>query len=203
MYVSLLLVVSLSASQLDTAAPAEDGSIQMTAGQMSRPYETPNLSATYTGIDPWSAPSGNDWVDSGECCDGGNGLFGRCCRGWGGRCCGPCSCHSTCDMYPHYWYYPEHHGYYYFRPYNYTHIFEHQAIVARWGGDPRNPYSHELFHRLYSSYGVEAPTLFEPSLHTFRPGLPNLEEMVKRPQPGNVQIIPEFNSEEQTAASQE
>jgi hypothetical protein len=50
-------------------------------------------------------------------------------------------------------------GYYYFRPYNYTHIPIHQEFVSRWGGDQRNPYSFEVFDQLDTE---ELPSI-EPS----------------------------------------
>ncbi|MCA9176309.1 MAG: hypothetical protein KDB14_17605 [Planctomycetales bacterium] len=47
------------------------------------------------------------------------------------------------------------HGNYYFRPYNYRHIRVHQEAVTSWGGDPRNPYSNEIFETIYAE-GVPA-----------------------------------------------
>lgn len=212
MYASMLLVMSLSASQAEVIPPIPtDGSFQPVAAAMETPYRTyepasapanlPGNTATgysysaptqysggtqysgtnYTGMDPWSAPAAGDWVGPGANCE---------CDSWWGRCCnrcfgcwghgGPCSCCSTCDLFPHYPYYPEHHGYYYFRPYNYVHIFEHQAIVARWGGDARNPYSHELFTRLYDNLPVAPPTPYVPGLRGIRAGLPDLEDLVPK-----------------------
>jgi hypothetical protein len=76
-------------------------------------------------------------------------------------CCGsgcgghPLSCRSTCDMPPHTPYLPELHGYYYFRPYNYTHVAEHQAFVKGFGADPRNPYSDGIFKKVYEQLGAD------------------------------------------------
>ena len=58
-------------------------------------------------------------------------------------------------MYQHYAYYPEMHGYYYFRPYNWTHLAEHQQIATEWGEDPRNPYANTLFDQVYADYFAE------------------------------------------------
>lgn len=49
------------------------------------------------------------------------------------------------NMFPHYAYYPQYHGHYYFRPYNYTTLFQQQDWAAAAGIDPRNPYSNKIF----------------------------------------------------------
>jgi hypothetical protein len=56
---------------------------------------------------------------------------------------------GACSMPPHYMYYPESHGHYYFRPYNYRTILRHQDSVGRYGGDRRHPYDNRLFQSLY------------------------------------------------------
>lgn len=139
----------------------------------------------------------------GGCC---GGLLGACCGCCGGCCSHDCwwwllgghpekgccgmsgifgvgPCASTCNMIYHLTYFPENHGYYYFRPYTWTHIAEHQALITSWGGDPRNPYSHELFDRMYASGGIAPPTVIDrenrlPS----RRALPSLEQMIRRPE---------------------
>jgi hypothetical protein len=55
-------------------------------------------------------------------------------------------------MFPHYPYFPSMHGYYYFRPYHHSHVMLQQQRVAGWGGDPRNPYSNEIFQAVYAEY---------------------------------------------------
>lgn len=40
-------------------------------------------------------------------------------------------------------------GYYYLRPYNWFQIREHQAEVANYGEDPRNPYANKVFAEVY------------------------------------------------------
>jgi len=55
-------------------------------------------------------------------------------------------------MIPHYAYYPCDHGYYYFRPYNVSHIRPQQAMAASWGADPRNPYGNEIFEKIYAEH---------------------------------------------------
>ena len=100
-----------------------------------------------------------------------------------GCCLSRCCENSTCDMPPHFPYAPADHGYYYFRPYNYTHVFEHQALISSLGGDPRAPYSTADFARYYE-FGPLGPGpggAFEESLrplpHLARP-LPNLESLL-------------------------
>jgi hypothetical protein len=56
--------------------------------------------------------------------------------------------HPRRDMFLRHTYYPEAHGYYYMHPYNYKHIALHQEFARRWGGDPKNPYSNEIFKQL-------------------------------------------------------
>jgi hypothetical protein len=46
-------------------------------------------------------------------------------------------------------YFPQNHGNYYFRPYNYHTILHQQQSVGRYGGDRRNPYDNSLFQALY------------------------------------------------------
>lgn len=79
-----------------------------------------------------------------ECCDDECDDHHRCC------------CRSTCDMIPHLPYYPERHGYYYFRPYHYMHICKHQDLVRQWGGDPRNPYANGIFESIYQEQEMAA-----------------------------------------------
>jgi hypothetical protein len=69
-------------------------------------------------------------------------------KGWGGLS----YFRSFGDMPPHYPYYPEMHGYYYFRPYNYVHVPQQQEFVGSYGGDRRDPYSHELFKVIYAEF---------------------------------------------------
>ena len=57
--------------------------------------------------------------------------------------------HSTGDMPQHNPYFPNAHGYYYFRPYNVVHVLQQQEMVGRWGLDPRNPMDNRFFERIY------------------------------------------------------
>jgi hypothetical protein len=59
-------------------------------------------------------------------------------------------------MHPHYAYYPANHGYYYFRPYNYSHIDHHKQLAAAMGIEAIAPYSTEVFGRPYSELMVES-----------------------------------------------
>jgi hypothetical protein len=69
-------------------------------------------------------------------------------KGWGGLSYFV----SLGDMPQHYPYFPEMHGYYYFRPYNYVHVPQQQEFVGSYGGDRRDPYSNELFKVIYAEF---------------------------------------------------
>lgn len=84
--------------------------------------------------------------------------------------------HSTCDLYPHYAYYPKYHGYYYFRPYNADHIPVHQQTVVRLGGDPRNPHSTLLLANLFRD--VPPPLRSATKTRRQGPQLPHLEPLL-------------------------
>ena len=91
-----------------------------------------------------------------------------------------CKLHSTCDLYPHYAYYPKFHGHYYFRPYSYTTIAEHQQFAACIGLDSRMPYSLENFNRTYSAFPIQFTPTRAPA-GTALPtgsGLPELESLL-------------------------
>jgi hypothetical protein len=60
-------------------------------------------------------------------------------------------CISPCNMYQHYPYWPKDHGYYYFRPYHMMHVVQQRELAASWGEDPRNPYAHKVFDRVYEA----------------------------------------------------
>ena len=84
-------------------------------------------------------------------------------------------------MYPHFAYFPQDHGYYYFRPYNYTHIYEHQARVVSMGGDPRNPYSVAMFNPIYEEFNQNAQPLpvLPGTVHPLGSQLPMLEDLLR------------------------
>ncbi len=56
--------------------------------------------------------------------------------------------HDPGNFHQHLPYRPPALGYYYFRPYNYQHVPQHQAFVGAYGGDPRNPYSNKIFDQI-------------------------------------------------------
>jgi hypothetical protein len=53
------------------------------------------------------------------------------------------------NMHPHYPYVAQPWTYYYFRPYNYTHVKQQQEEAAGWGADPAQPYGRKLFDKVY------------------------------------------------------
>jgi hypothetical protein len=82
------------------------------------------------------------------------GAYSECsdidCKGCASCGSGWLSEHGTCcNMPQHHMYFPQSHGYYYFRPYNHAHIRRQQDAVTRWGGDPRNPYDNTIFQAMY------------------------------------------------------
>ncbi len=86
-----------------------------------------------------------------SCCDScgrGCGHESVCCWMIREMCLGPLF-HGDCNMVPHSAYYPELHGYYYFRPYHYSHIRQHQEFVSSFGEDPRAPYANGIFQQVY------------------------------------------------------
>uniref|UniRef100_A0A7C2NYR4 Uncharacterized protein n=1 Tax=Schlesneria paludicola TaxID=360056 RepID=A0A7C2NYR4_9PLAN len=87
---------------------------------------------------------------------------------------------STCDLYPHFAYYPRYHGSHYFRPYNYTHVAGHQCFASSIGLDPRMPYSLTGFDRIYAGFPEKYPPSHTP-IGTALPmgsGLPELEKLL-------------------------
>jgi hypothetical protein len=125
-----------------------------------------------------------------QCCHGGN------CQCGNGDCrCGCnmsrhkrcrnrrrwCKAHTAGDMYPHFPYYPQDHGTYYFRPYNYTNVPMQQAQVMAMGRDPQNPYTVSMFDSVYENYFAEHPQPIAPPVGTAMPfgsDLPNLEDLL-------------------------
>lgn len=114
-----------------------------------------------------------------DCCchHGKDGLLSSLLGGCKDECkdCKKLLKYSTCDLYPHYPYYPKDHGYYYFRPYNYIHVLEHQQTVLKWGGDPRNPYSTQVLANLFVN--VQHPV--STPLRLQGVSLPHLEDLLK------------------------
>ncbi len=77
--------------------------------------------------------------------------------------------HSPGDMPQHYPYFPNAHGYYYYRPYNVIHIPQQQEMINRWGLDPRNTMDNRFFERIYQEQEnlqgqdtAGAPNVFVP-----------------------------------------
>lgn len=120
-----------------------------------------------------------------------------CCTACGHACCTAPGIHmrkacgkmkwcrfwTTGDMYPHYAYYPAHHGYYYYRPYNYTTVLEHKQTGMLIGANYNDPYSVAMFDDIYDAYYATMPKRFDPAPHLNEiPGsdtLPDIEELLK------------------------
>lgn len=93
-------------------------------------------------------------------------------------------CRSTCDMPPHFAYYPQYHGYYYFRPYNWEHVWMHQTLAPMLGEAPHTPYATTAFEPIYAQLPPEA--LPDRQTLPLTPGLehrlPSLEDLLRAPE---------------------
>lgn len=96
-------------------------------------------------------------------------------------CSGPLAWRGCvyCEEIQHYDYYPAMHGYYYFAPYNAITVPFQQAFVARYHGDPRDPYTDGVFQAVYAAYRAAHPVPADCLPPTTRP------ERVPPPEPAN------------------
>lgn len=78
---------------------------------------------------------------------------------------------STCDMYQHYPYYPECHGSYYFRPYNWEHYAQDTSLMLGMGHVA--PYSEDGLHELKPVSVSE-----QPLIKVRQPKLPSIEAIL-------------------------
>lgn len=81
---------------------------------------------------------------------------------------------STCDMCQHYAYYPECHGSYYFRPYNWEQYSQDMALML--GVGHAAPYSVDGMAELKP---VSVPE--QPVVQVRHPKLPNIEDILRKP----------------------
>ncbi len=128
---------------------------------------------------PAPGPGPGEYVDP--------GVAGNCPNCLGCPCGddddGCCLCRKIphpCNMFPHYAYYPQYHGHYYFRPYNYTTVFQQQQWAAAAGIDPRNPYSNKIFCMAMAGFEQNYRPENAPigSALPIGNGLPQLEELL-------------------------
>ncbi len=142
-----------------------------------------------------SYPAAHSCMPGNACGSGQSGSgYGAVCNACGSSFCDGCcqlkkrswlDCVTTGDMYPHYPYTPVYHGYYYFRPYNYTNILRQKAEVIALGGDPKAPYSHKMFIQIYDHIDLtsyeEYPSNGDnlPTLEPIHQPLPSLEDILK------------------------
>ena len=82
---------------------------------------------------------------------------------------------STCDMHPHYAYYPENHGYYYYRPYNWEHYAQDTPRMLGLG--QAAPYSEDGFRELKPTTVIEQPAVLT---RRNKKSLPTLEELLQK-----------------------
>ena len=65
-------------------------------------------------------------------------------------------------MHQHMPYINDLYGYYYFQPYNASHLPIQQAFVAQWGGNPMHPYDNAIFQQVYTEYKAKDKTPAAP-----------------------------------------
>lgn len=82
-------------------------------------------------------------------------------------------------MYPHMPYFPEVHGYYYFRPYNWVHYDQHRQALP--GVDWKFPYSNARFAATEKSFieAGKAGTADSDQVTGTGRHLPNVEAVLK------------------------
>ena len=172
------------AENLADRYPMGFSEVKLVAGNVQTPALAPYPSVSHEG---------ETIIHSGDCCDGGceeSCCSSECCDDCDSGCCGGfCNwrswcflkyCRSTCDMPPHFPYPPVYHGYYSFRPYNYTTVLHDQRTVASLGGDPSSPYATPMFEKiyedLYEEQQFESGSILTPASIT--PPLPDLQDLL-------------------------
>jgi hypothetical protein len=175
MNASFALLIGLSVWQSDgEVAPANTVSAPATISLASHECSYPASPQCMSG---GSCQSGDGYcgICGSSYCDGHCKLKKRCWGDW----------KTTGDMYPHYPYTPAYHGYYYFRPYNYTNILRQRGEIITLGGNPKAPYAHKMFDRIYEQIDLtayeEAPADGDgvPSLEPIHNALPSLVDVLK------------------------
>lgn len=172
-----LSAVSAAAQEVPPAPPADVPGVEAPAAVASAPVcngageygfseAACDLSCFDTCEDPWCGSA---------CCDG--SICGRHC------CC--CRLDSTGDMYPHYPYQPMYHGYYYFRPYNWSMVEQQRSQAVAMGFDIRAPYATgAVFGAIYGSLDQGAYAETKMFVPRFEPRtedqLPELETLLRK-----------------------
>ncbi|TWT51586.1 hypothetical protein KOR42_34740 [Thalassoglobus neptunius] len=187
----------------ESTQPLVPAPVLIPSAPISAPLDTnqeihsEELFSSHTSDDPVLTPEVEavevPYSPGATCCDGFAIPYRCCCCGH--ECCTMpgihkrkangklkwCRVWTTGDMYPHYAYKPEHHGYYYFRPYNYVTVLEQQEIGVRLGENRNHPYSIEVFDRIYGEWYADASPSAPLSETDWLPDsdqLPNLEELL-------------------------
>ncbi|MDP1795950.1 MAG: hypothetical protein Q8K78_00640 [Planctomycetaceae bacterium] len=160
--------------------PAIDDRVPYAGPVIAEPLGLPPGPPMEPAYGPEPVPGPGEFVD-------GYGYGGGCptCYGCPGDdddddCCLCNKIPHPCNMYPHYAYYPKYHGHYYFRPYNYTTVFQHQQWATTAGIDPRNPYSNKIFCAAMAGFAQSFRPENGPigSALPVGNGLPQLEELL-------------------------
>lgn len=180
MNASFALLIGLSVWQYDgEVIPANTVSAPATISLASCECSYPAAHSCMPGNECGSGQSGSGY---GACNACGSSFCDGCCqlkkRSW-------LDCETTGDMYPHYPYTPVYHGYYYFRPYNYSTILRQKGEVIALGGDPKAPYSHKMFIQIYDHIDLTSYEEYPsnggslPVLEPVHSQLPSLEDILK------------------------
>lgn len=193
----------------DAFAPAVDFPVPPApSGSPAAGGSLPTLESTLPGVPPAppADPAGNlpHWATfpptgpalppgvgpcDGPCPDG--TWFGYGSDHWSWRYFGyfrpRCFCPTTGDWYPHFAYLPAFHGYYYYKPYNFTHVLRDMRRDQVLGEIPFMPYSTLMFAEVYHDAENAAYVPFGPPEPTVRPlspvskPLPDLEVLLRMP----------------------
>jgi hypothetical protein len=134
-------------------APMADGNVAGAPGAALTPHGY--QPGGYSGMDGYG--SGAGYYGSSGAFDGSECFYDNgCCENR--TCCCDWWCpHCTMSQRIEYW--PSEHGYYYFRPYHMSHVVQQREIARSWGEDPRNPYDHKVFERVYAALQAERQAL--------------------------------------------
>jgi hypothetical protein len=146
------------------AAPIGSGSIQ------GRVVSTQSIVVQPEAVQPVAHSDGCACGHTSSCCETQCCKTKKCkskkcknkgCKG-GKGCKGErCSASPLCpfgDLYPHFPYEAMPRTYYYFRPYNYTHVRQQQADAMQWGASPGQPYANQAFENVYRNFEAGGET---------------------------------------------
>ena len=143
----------LGAPPAPVVSPAGWNSIPVPSGVQADWQSYSSDDSELRGDSPFAVGDGSPYCADCNHCNRRHGSLARPLCDW---LCSPC------DMSQRYPYYPKDHGNYYFRPYHMHRVDLQREIAASWGEDPRNPYAHSVFDRVYEQLRAEQPEELPP-----------------------------------------